>query len=98
MTPELEHTITTITSQPASNADYWTANASRYPFHAIQTEHITAAFARPEQLATNRHGSFMRVPFPHATPPHVLWGFQSEASRQAFLDDFGGEVWLGGAS
>lgn len=80
-----------------TNDEYWTENSLRYPFHAIQTEHITASFAEPEQLTTNRHGSFIRVPFQRATPPHVLWGFTTDAHREAFLADFGGEVWRGGA-
>lgn len=78
--------------------EYWSANASAFPFHAVQMENITASFSEPEQLTARRFGTFIRVPFLDATPPHVLWGFQSETDRDAFLADFGGDVWLGGVS
>ena len=77
-----------------ANQQYWDDHNADYPFHAIQTEHITASFTKPEHLTTHRHGSFLRIPL----GSHVLWGFTTEAHRDAFIADFGGEVWLGGVS
>lgn len=71
------------------NHAYWQSRKADYPFHAKQTEHITAGYTRPEQLTTARHGVFLRVPIGDA----VLWGFRDEASRDRFLADFGGEAW-----
>lgn len=81
-----------------TNAAYWDSRKGDYPFHAIQTDNITASFAKPEQLSTNRHGAFIRVPISTSTPPCVLWGFTRAADRDAFLSDFGGDVWLGSES
>lgn len=74
-----------------TNRAYWDSHKAEYPFHARQTEHITATFTRPEQLRTNRHGDFMRIPF----DGYVLWAFTSEPHRTAFLQDFGGEIYDG---
>lgn len=71
------------------NQAYWHARKADFPFHARQTEHITAGYTRPEQLTTARHGGFLRVPIGDA----VLWGFATEASRDRFVADFGGEAW-----
>lgn len=76
------------------NQKYWDDHQHEYPHQAVQKEHITANYTRPEHLSTNRHGQFLRVP----TGARVLWGFQSEAHRNAFVADFGGDVWTGSAS
>ncbi len=72
--------------------EYWAENSPRYPFHAIQTNHISGPATEPERLHTAKHGGFIRVPFPESSPPHVLWGFSTEAHRDAFLADFGGAI------
>lgn len=74
------------------NRAYWQSRKNDYPFHAKQTEHITAGYTRPEQLSTARHGQFIRIPLGDA----VLWGFRDEASRDRFLADFGGEILIEG--
>lgn len=71
-----------------TNQAYWDSHNTDYPFQAIQTEHITASYTKPEHLTTNRHGEFLRVP----TGAKVLWGFRRAADRDAFLADFGGAV------
>lgn len=77
-----------------NNQAYWNDHNAEYPHQAVQTAHITASYTKPEHLSTNRHGAFLRVPL----GDKVLWGFTREADRDAFLADFGGDVWLGGVS
>ncbi len=70
------------------NQAYWDEHNHEYPFWAVQTASITAGYTSPEHLSTHRHGQFLRVP----TGEKVLWGFSTEAHRDAFLQDFGGAV------
>ena len=72
------------------NHAYWQAHKHEYPFHAVHNRLMPADdTTRPEQLNTHRHGRFIRVP----TGDAVFWAFETEASRDRFLADFGGEAW-----
>ncbi len=71
-----------------TNDQYWDSRKGDYPFHAVQTQHVTAAYTRPEALQTHRHGAFIRVPL----GDRVLWGFETPAARDTFVADFGGEA------
>lgn len=69
-----------------TNQEYWAFKSQDYPHHVRQQRDENATGTRPEHLATNRHGAFLRVPL----DTEILWGFSSDLHAQRFIDDFGG--------